>query len=113
MAAQPDADSVQVEGEVVRFYFATGQATPHPDGGRALAVIASGVQAGRTAVISGYVDNTGSAAANEQIARQRAVAVRDLLKTLGVPDDRIELVKPADIQAGSGAQARRVEVTLR
>ena len=113
VAAQPDADSVQVEGEVVRFYFATGQATPHPDGGRALAVIASGVQAGRTAVISGYVDNTGSAAANEQIARQRAVAVRDLLKTLGVPDDRIELAKPADIQAGSGAQARRVEVTLR
>ena len=59
------------------------------------------------------MDNTGSAAANEQIARQRAVAVRDLLKTLGVPDDRIELVKPADIQAGSGAQARRVDVTLR
>ena len=111
--AQPDADSVQVEGEVVRFYFATGKANPHPDGARALQVIVDGVKAGRKAIVSGYVDSTGSAAANEEIAKQRAFAVRDLLKSLGVADDQIELAKPADIQAGSGAQARRVEVTLR
>ncbi len=111
--AQPDADSVQVEGDVVRFYFATGKANPHPDGARALQVILDGVKAGRKAIISGYVDSTGSAAANEEIAKQRAFAVRDLLKSLGVTDDQIELAKPADIQAGSGAQARRVEVTLR
>jgi len=29
-----------------------------------------------------------------------------------VPEDRIELSKPTDIQAGQGAEARRVEVTL-
>ena len=34
------------------------------------------------------------------------------LKALGVAEDRIELQKPADIQAGQGAQARRVEVVL-
>ena len=70
------------------------------------------MNAGNKAVISGYVDSTGSAAANEEIAKQRAFAVRDLLKSLGVAEDRIELQKPADIQAGAGAQARRVEVAL-
>ena len=53
-----------------------------------------------------------SAAANAEIAKQRAEAVRDLLKSLGLTDEQIELQKPADIQGGSGPQARRVEVTL-
>ncbi|MCC6813921.1 MAG: OmpA family protein, partial [Rubrivivax sp.] len=78
----------------------------------ALATIVAGVKAGKKASVSGYVDNTGSAAANAEIAKQRAIAVRDLLTGLGVAEDQIELKKPEDIQAGSGAQARRVEVTL-
>lgn len=110
--AMADADSVQVEGNVVRFYFATGKATPHPDGARALQVIVDGVKAGKKAIVSGYVDSTGSAAANEEIAKQRAFAVRDLIKSLGVADEQIDLRKPDNIQAGTGAQARRVEVTL-
>ena len=111
--AMADADSVQVEGNVVRFYFATGKAAPHPDGARALQVIVDGVKAGKKAIVSGYVDATGSAAANEEISKQRAFAVRDLIKTLGVTDEQIDLRKPDNIQAGTGAQARRVEVTLR
>ena len=110
--AMADADSVQVEGNVVRFYFATGKAAPHPDGARALQVIVDGVKAGKKAIVSGYVDATGSAAANEEISKQRAFAVRDLIKTLGVTDAQIDLRKPDNIQAGTGAQARRVEVTL-
>ena len=110
--AMADADSVQVEGNVVRFYFATGKAAPHPDGARALQVIVDGVKAGKKAIVSGYVDATGSAAANEEISKQRAFAVRDLIKTLGVADEQIDLRKPDNIQAGTGAQARRVEVTL-
>ena len=111
--AMADADSVQVEGNVVRFYFATGKAAPHPDGARALQVIVDGVKAGKKAIVSGYVDSTGSAAANEEISKQRAFAVRDLIKSLGVADEQIDLRKPDNIQAGTGAQARRVEVTLR
>ena len=107
-----DAASVVVENEKVIFYFATGKTTPHADGAGALARIVDGTQAGKKAIISGYVDSTGSAAANAEIAKQRALAVRDLLVGLGVAEDQIELQKPSDIQAGSGAQARRVEVTL-
>ena len=83
-----------------------------PDGAGALARIVDGAKAGKKAIVSGYVDSTGSAAANAEIAKQRAEAVRDLLKSLGLTDEQIELQKPADIQGGSGPQARRVEVTL-
>ena len=113
-AAAPAADaaSVVVEGDKVIFYFASGKADPHPDGAGALARIVDGAKAGKKAIVSGYVDSTGSAAANAEIAKQRAEAVRDLLKSLGLTDEQIELQKPADIQGGSGPQARRVEVTL-
>ena len=62
--------------------------------------------------MSGFVDSTGNAAQNEELAKQRAFAVRDQLKALGVPEDSIELKKPENIEAGAGAQARRVEVNL-
>ncbi len=112
VAAADDAASVKVEGEKVIFYFASGKTEPAADGGQALAAVVQGVKAGKKAFISAYVDSTGSAAANAEIAKQRALAVRALLTGLAVADDRIELQKPEDIQAGTGAQARRVEVTL-
>ena len=112
VATAGDAASVVIENEKAIFYFASGKAEPHADGAGALARIVDGVKAGKKAAISGYVDSTGSAAANAEIAKQRALAVRDLLMGLGVAEDQVELQKPADIQAGSGAQARRVEVVL-
>ncbi|MFO1266444.1 MAG: cytochrome c oxidase subunit II [Rubrivivax sp.] len=63
--------------------------------------------------LSGYVDSTGSAAANAELAKQRAFAVRDALVKGGVKADRIDLRKPAQVDAGSGgaaAQARRVDI---
>ena len=57
--------------------------------------------------------DVGNAAQNADIAKQRAEAVRNKLVALGAPADGVELQKPADIQAGAGPMARRVEVTLR
>ena len=102
-----------VEGDKVVFYFATGKTDVAADADGKLATIVDGVKAGKKAIVSGYVDATGSAAANEEISKQRAFAVRDLIKSLGVADEQIDLRKPDNIQAGTGAQARRVEVTLR
>jgi ammonium transporter, Amt family len=62
--------------------------------------------------ISGYVDATGPADVNKALAKQRAFAVRDALKALGVAEDRLLLQKPEDLTAGSGDQARKVELTL-
>jgi outer membrane protein OmpA-like peptidoglycan-associated protein len=105
--------AVVVEGGVVKFFFASGKAELPAGGPQALVDVIAGAKAGKKASISGYVDSTGNAAQNKELAKQRAFAVRDLLKSSGVADDQIELVKPEDIQAGTGAQARRVEVTLK
>ena len=68
---------------------------------------------GKKAVLSGYTDASGDPALNEALAKQRAFAVRDALKALGVNDDQIELRKPEQITGGGPAdEARRVEVTL-
>ena len=69
--------------------------------------------AGKKAIVSGYHDTTGNAQQNEELSKQRAIAVRDTLVRLGVGEDKIDLRKPADTTAtGSNAEARRVEVTL-
>ncbi len=107
-----DAASVRVEGGVVKFYFASGKADLATGGAQALSDIAAGVKAGKKAIVSGYVDSTGNADQNRELAKQRAFGVRDLLKSIGIAEDKIELKKPEDIKAGTGSQARRVEVTL-
>jgi K(+)-stimulated pyrophosphate-energized sodium pump len=63
--------------------------------------------------ISGYTDATGDPARNEELAKERAKAVREALKAAGVPEERINMKKP-EVITGSGteAQARRVEVSL-
>ena len=109
-----DAASVVVEGGVVKFFFATGKADLAAGANEALAEVVKGVvEGGRTAVVSGFHDATGDAALNAELAKQRALAVRDALKALGVAEDKVELKKPEATQGtGSNAQARRVEVVL-
>ncbi|HQA35679.1 MAG TPA: OmpA family protein, partial [Casimicrobium huifangae] len=65
-------------------------------------------------VLSGFVDPSGDAAKNAELAKLRAFAVRDALKAAGVAEDKIELKKPEDLTAGatSASEGRRVEVTL-
>lgn len=65
-------------------------------------------------MISGYHDASGDAVTNAELAKQRAIAVRDLLTNAGVSLESIELAKPAVTTGGSDPrEARRVEVTLR
>ena len=93
-------------------YFDTGKADLPAD---ATALLASLVQAaadGKRLVVSGFHDTTGSAQANEELAKQRAFAVRDALKAAGVAEDRIELSKPQETSGGTdGRESRRVEVS--
>ena len=50
---------------------------------------------------------------NAELAKQRAMGVRDVLKGLGVADDKMELRKPEQMLGGADdAEARRVDVTL-
>jgi K(+)-stimulated pyrophosphate-energized sodium pump len=111
--ASADGPSVRVDNGIVKFYFASASAQLAEGAPAALADIVKGVAAGQRAVISGFHDSTGDPARNEELAKQRAFAVRDALKALGVADDRVELKRPEVLTGtGSDAEARRVEVAL-
>jgi K(+)-stimulated pyrophosphate-energized sodium pump len=111
-AAAADGASVKVENGVVKFYFASGKAELANGAAPVLAEVIAGVKAGKKAVISGYHDASGDPAKNAELAKQRAIAAADALKAAGVAEDKIELKKPEQINAGTAADARRVEVKL-
>jgi cytochrome c oxidase subunit 2 len=64
------------------------------------------------AEITGYTDQTGDLEKNKEIAKERAKAVREQLKTAGVGEDRVRMQPPSSVMTGSGndAEARRVEI---
>lgn len=105
--------SIVVENGVVKFYFAPGQADLAPGAVDALADAIAAAKAGKKLVISGFHDASGSAAANAELAKRRAQALRDALVRAGVAPNAVELKKP-EVSTGSGsaAEARRVEVTI-
>ena len=107
--AQDEARIVTANG-AVKFYFATGKADVAPGAQEALKDVLVAALGGKKIVVSGYHDSTGNAQVNEELSKQRAFAVRTVLLGFGVPDKQIELRKPSDTEAGSGAEARRVEV---
>jgi len=86
------------------------------DAGTALAGVIAYLVANPTsmAVVSGYHDPTGDLATNEELAKNRALAVRGALVAGGVTAARIDLQKPV-VSTGDGSLegARRVEVTIR
>lgn len=106
-----DGASVKVENGVVKFYFATAKADVAQGADVALAEVVKQAGEGKALRISGFHDATGDQAKNEELAKLRAFAVRELLVGLGVAQDKIELVKPEVLTgSGSNAEARRVEV---
>ncbi|VTY38094.1 K(+)-insensitive pyrophosphate-energized proton pump [Xylophilus ampelinus] len=106
-----EAASVKVENGIVKFYFESGKAEVASNAGAALSDVVKAVQSGSTVLVSGYHDATGDPAKNAELARQRAMNVAAALKMAGVPEDKVELAKPEQTQAGGpAAEARRVEV---
>ncbi|MBK9135451.1 MAG: cytochrome c oxidase subunit II [Betaproteobacteria bacterium] len=94
--------------------FAVGKSTLDAPAQKVLASAADYLKANTAAkvALSGFVDASGSAAQNAELAKQRAFAVRDALTKAGIAADRIELRKPAEIKAGAAnaAEARRVDI---
>ncbi len=97
--------------------FAVGSPTLSDESGKALAPVIDALKADGTAkvTLSGYHSATGDPAQNEELAKQRAFAVRDALKAAGIAEDRIVLDKPKTAEAnvaGEDPRARRVEVAV-
>ncbi|CAM8663661.1 OmpA-like domain containing protein [Comamonadaceae bacterium] len=83
-------------------------------GTEVVAIVVTAVSAGQQAVINGFHDAGGDPVQNAELAKQRAIAVRDALVALGVPQDKVELKKPEEVMAtGPANEARRVEVVVK
>jgi outer membrane protein OmpA-like peptidoglycan-associated protein len=113
LALVGDDASVVVDSGVVKFYFASGKADLAAGALQALGDSVLAAQAGKRLVISGFHDATGDAAFNAELAKQRAMAVRNTLVGAGVAESSIELNKPEQTTgSGNAAEARRVEVMI-
>jgi membrane fusion protein (multidrug efflux system) len=116
-STKPSSSSAAKRGDVATsavVLFDVGSAAITTDAAATLAPIVAGwhdIANGRAA-ISGYVDASGSKAANERLAEARAKAVRAALIVAGIPKDRIEMRTPANIVAGETNDARHVEISL-
>ena len=102
---QQEQSKVVVDGDIVRFYFATGKADVTANTLESLKGIVNGVKAGKKAVILTY----SNVESNENLARDRALAVRSVLLAAGIPDGSIQVSNPT----AETNDSRRVEVVLR
>lgn len=98
----------------LNIYFGTAEREVAPLGADAAALKAYiDSNPGDRLSVSGYVDPRGDRAFNEQLARDRAVNAKAALVAAGVPEDRIDLDKPADIVGGDASLAEDRRVTIR
>jgi outer membrane protein OmpA-like peptidoglycan-associated protein len=99
----------------VKLYFDTGKSAVQTD---AKTLLAETVKYGNASPnskiqISGFHDKRGSAAANAELAKNRAKAVRDLLQAAGLAADRMILVPPVELVGSTDdREARRVDVSI-
>ncbi len=107
---------IPLAGELIsKVYFETGKADVAADSKGALEQAAAAAQAApaKKVVLSGFHDLSGDPVKNAELAKERAKAVREALKALGVPADRIALRKPAQTgEGGAAEEARRVELRM-
>lgn len=96
-------------------YFETGSASLPVSTDSSLAEVLAYMRANpdSNASIAGYHDRSGTADVNEQLAKDRAIAVQQFLITGGIAASRLELKEPLISSAGMADEARRVEVVVR
>jgi K(+)-stimulated pyrophosphate-energized sodium pump len=98
----------------VKVFFEVGQIVLNDNGKKTVIDFAETMKKDGTLVaeITGYTDQTGDPEKNSEIAKNRAKAVQEALKTAGIADSRVRLQPPASVMSGAGADAdaRRVEI---
>lgn len=105
-----------LEGELVAtLTFEVGKADLGGDASAAVDAIVAALAAApaRRIVLSGFHDASGDPAFNAELAKQRAIAVREALLAAGAEPARVQLRKPeSTLGGGSDEEARRVEARL-
>jgi K(+)-stimulated pyrophosphate-energized sodium pump len=116
VAAPAPAPAVIAAGSLAKIYFAAGAKDLPADSAKSLEPVIASAKANTAAkvMLSGFHDATGDAVKNEELAKDRAKAVREALKTAGIAEDRIDMKKPEVVTGtGDNAEARRVEVSVK
>jgi K(+)-stimulated pyrophosphate-energized sodium pump len=100
--------------ESVSMYFDSGKVDLPADAAAQVAKVVEYSKSGPNTKIglSGFHDASGDPAKNAELAKNRARAAREMLVKAGVPEDRIIMVKPQQMSAGSpdDKAARRVDI---
>ncbi|MCE1241408.1 MAG: OmpA family protein [Azonexaceae bacterium] len=111
-----EVDIVPVGDALAKVYFTVGSAVLASEDRVIIlrTVEALAARAGEGVVLlSGFHDASGDATVNAELARQRALAVREALVAGGVPVERIKLRKPeSTLGTGTAEEGRRVEVRV-
>jgi outer membrane protein OmpA-like peptidoglycan-associated protein len=113
-ATTAPAPAAAAVGFPAKVYFDTGSAAIGANGNATIAAAADAIKKDTLKVaVTGYTDKTGDVAKNEELAKNRAMAVRDALKAAGVAETSIEMRPPIFVEAGpagADAEARRVDI---
>jgi len=109
------ADVEEVGEALAKVYFDLGQTALPADASSSIATVVAALQAEpqKRALLSGYHDETGGAAINAEVAKNRAVSVREALIAAGISAERVLMRRPAvTLGGGDAAEARRVEIRV-
>lgn len=117
-AAAPVAEQAEIApvGEALaKVYFAVGAAALDDADKGVVAKTLEALAASPNAIVllSGFHDTSGDPARNAELAKQRAVSVRDALVAGGVATERVKFRKPeSTVGTGSAEEGRRVEIRV-
>lgn len=118
-AGEPVAEAATpASADSATVFFAVGSSVLTDEAAKKLDAVLQGLSsnASAKAMISGFHSASGDLKQNQELAKQRAMAVRDLLKARGIGADRVLLEKPQSAEAnlsGEDPQARRVDVAIK
>lgn len=114
-AAAEESDIAPVGDALAKVYFAVGSAAIDAAdtafATQAVQALAGNAQA--IVLLSGFHDASGDPVMNAELAKQRALAVRDALVAAGIASERVKLRKPESTTgSGSAEEGRRVEIRV-
>jgi photosynthetic reaction center cytochrome c subunit len=102
-----------VPGALVgKVLFATGKTVPDAENQKLLDDVVAAMKANPDIKVdlSGFADKTGNPTKNLELAKQRAISVREALKTAGIDEARLQMKKPEFAVGGVESDARRVDI---
>ncbi len=114
----PVADTPPATADSATVFFAIGSSVLTDESAKKLDAVLQGLSTNTSAkaMVSGFHSAAGNLKQNQELAKQRAFAVRDLLKARGIDSERVVLEKPQSAEAnvsGEDPQSRRVDVAVK